>query len=134
MSGRQVKRGDLRLFKVTSSLLRKTEATNSHQTDISLEPTNTQRERAPQWLHEQPADSHLSTSKKLVSLFPGSPHSSDDQLDFIVADAEGMMLYSVFQTHLTDFLSVLEFTEGLGDADYQYKREITKSVYRADVS
>ena len=98
-----------------------------------MSPANTRRDRALQWLHEQPADSHLKSEDNLKSIFPNGPHRSYDRLDIIVADAEGM-LYSVFQCHLTDLLSVLELTEGLGDADYQYKRGIKKSVYWADIS
>ena len=70
---------------------------------------------------------------KLVSIFPNGPGVSDDQLDIIVADTEGM-LYSVLQPRLTDFVSVLELVEGLGDPDDVYKRKVKKGAYCADIS
>lgn len=47
--------------------------------------------------------------------------SSDDRLDIIIADAEGM-LFPIFQSYLTYFVSVLELVDnpdGLADV---YKR------------
>ena len=76
---------------------------------------------------------HLPVTKKLTSIFPNGPRPSDDQLDIIVADTEGM-LYSVLQSYLTDFVSVLELVEGLGDPDDVYKRKVKKGAHCADVS
>lgn len=69
----------------------------------------------------------------LVSIFPKAPRVSDDQLDIVVADTEGM-LYSVLQSYLTDFVSVLELVEGLGDPDDVYKRKVKKGAHCADIS
>ena len=55
-----------------------------------------------------------------------------NHLDIIVADADGM-LYSVFPSHLTDFLSVLELIDGLGDPDDIYKGKVKKGVH-CDIS
>ena len=44
------------------------------------------------------------------------------------------MLYSVFQSYLTDSLSVLELVDGLGDPDDVYKRKVKKGADCADIS
>ena len=44
------------------------------------------------------------------------------------------MLYSVFQSYLTDFWSVLELVDGLGDPDDVYKRKVKKDAHCADIS
>jgi hypothetical protein len=98
-----------------------------------LDPTEDLKSRALQWLHQQPADGHLPLTKKLTSIFPTGPRLSDDRLDIIVADTEGM-LYSVLQPYLTDFVSVLELVEGLGDPDDVYKRKVKKGAHCADIS
>jgi len=71
--------------------------------------------------------------KKLVSLFPNGPCLSDDQLDIIISDLDGM-LYSVFQAFIVDFVSVLELVEGLGEPDHVYKRKVKKGAHCVDVS
>ena len=98
-----------------------------------MDPTEDLKLRALHWLHQQPADGHLPVTKKLASIFPNGPRLSDDQLDIIVADTEGM-LYSVFQSYLTDFLSVLELVDGLGDPDDVYKRKVKKGADCADIT
>ena len=98
-----------------------------------MNPTEDLKLRALQWLHQQSAGGHISVTNKLASVFPNSPRLSDDQLDIIVADTEGM-LYSVLQLRLTDFVSVLELIEGLGDPDDVYKRKVKKGAYCADIS
>ena len=84
------------------------------------------------WLHAQPANSHLPETKKLASLFPNGPRLSDDQLDIIVSNAEGMFC-SVFQAFIADFVLVLELVEGLGDPDDVYKRKLKKGAHRVDI-
>jgi hypothetical protein len=71
--------------------------------------------------------------KKLASLFPNGPRLSDDQLDILVADAEGIF-YSVLQSYIIDFVSVLELVEGLGEPDDVYKRKVKKGAHCADIS
>ena len=70
---------------------------------------------------------------KLASIFTSGPHMSDDQLDIIVANTEGMS-YSALQPYLIDFASVLELVEGLGDPDDAYKRKIKKGAQYAYIS
>jgi hypothetical protein len=96
-----------------------------------LDPTEDLQPRALRWLHQQ--DGHLPVTKKLTSLFPNGPGLSDDQLDIIVADVGGMF-YSVLQSYITDFVSVLELVEGLGDPDDVYKRKVKKGAHCADIS
>ena len=89
--------------------------------------------RALHWLHEQPGNAYLQETNVLASVFPDGPCLTHDKLDIIVADAEGM-LYSVFQSYLTDFWSVLELVDGLGDPDDVYKRKVKKGADCADIS
>jgi hypothetical protein len=96
-----------------------------------LDPTEDLHLRALQWLHQH--NVHLPVTKKLASLFPDGPRPSDDQLDIIVADAEGMF-YSVLHSYITDFVPVLELVEGLGDPDDVYKRKVKKGAHCADIS
>jgi hypothetical protein len=98
-----------------------------------LEPTEGLQLRALQWLHEQPENAYLAETIPLASVFPDGPCLTYDKLDIIVADVEGM-LYSVFQSYLTDFLSVLELVDGLGDPDDLYKRKVKKGAHCADIS
>jgi hypothetical protein len=70
---------------------------------------------------------------KLTSIFLNGPCVSDDQLDIIVADTEGM-LYTIPQPYLTDFVSVLELVKGLGDPYDVYKRKVKKGAHCTDVS
>lgn len=93
-----------------------------------MDPAEDLKSRALQWLHQQ--DGQLLLTKKLASIFPSGPRLSDERLDIIVADTEGM-LYSVLQSYLTDFVSVLELIEGLGDPDDVYRRKVKKG---ADIS
>ena len=97
-----------------------------------MDPTEDLQSRALQWLHQQPAG-HLPVTKKLGSLFPNGPHPSDDQLDIIIVNADGMF-YSALQSYITDFMSVLELIEGLGDPDDVYKRKVKKGSHCADIS
>ena len=89
--------------------------------------------RALQWLHEQPENAYIQEMNLLASIFPRGPCPTHNKLDIIIANAEDM-LYSVFQSHLTDFLSVLELIDGLGDPDYVHKRKVKKCVHCADIS
>ena len=98
-----------------------------------MDPSEDLKSRALQWLHQQAADGHLPLTKKLASIFTRGPRLSDDQLDIIVADTEGMSC-SVLQPYLTDFVSVLELVEGLGDPDDAYKRKVKKGAHCADIS
>jgi len=95
-----------------------------------MEPTKGLQSRALQWLHEQLENAYVQETNVLPSVFPDGPCLTHDKLDIIVADAEGM-LYSVFQSYLTDFLSVLELIDGLGDPYDVYKRKVKKG---ADIS
>ena len=79
---------------------------------VPLSPDATLQLCALQWLYEQLIDNQIKETQLLSSVFPNSPHGSN--LDIIIADMEGM-IYSIFQLYLTDFVSVLEMTEGLGD-------------------
>jgi len=45
----------------------------------------------------------------------------------MVADAEGVVHF-VLQLYFTEFASVLELIEGLGDPDDVYKRKVKKGV------
>jgi hypothetical protein len=98
-----------------------------------LDPEEDLKSRALQWLHQQPADGHLRLKKRLLSIFPSGPRVSDDQLDIIVADTEGMS-YSALLPYLTDFVSVVELVEGLGDPDDAYKRKVKKGAHCVDIS
>ena len=82
--------------------------------------------RALRFLLEQQPDSHFQdrNMEKLTSVFPDL---SDDMIHIIIADAMGM-LYSVFQTYLTDFLLVLESIDSVDDLDYHYKRKVRKGA------
>ncbi|KAF8623060.1 hypothetical protein AX15_006528 [Amanita polypyramis BW_CC] len=92
---REVDLDDLRVFKA----------------DVLLDPGEGLQSRALQWLHQQPADGHLSLMKSLKSIFPTGPCLSHERLDIIVADTE-----------------VLELVEGLGDPDDVYKRGVKKAL------
>jgi hypothetical protein len=98
-----------------------------------MEPTTCLQSRALQWLHKQPENAYLQGTDALASAFPNGPCLTHDKIDIIVADAEGM-LYSVFPSYLTDFLSVLELIDGLGDPDDVYKRKVKKGVHCDDIS
>ena len=89
----------LRLYKVTMFFFSSTHPIHPQQTDIPLEPKGNRKERVLQWLHVQPEDAQLDESKKLASVFSLGPGLSDDQLDIIVADGEGVF-YSVFNSLL----------------------------------
>ena len=91
-----------------------------------MSPDATLQSRALQWLHEQLIDNQIKETQLLSSVFPNGPHGSD--LDIIVADTEGM-IYSIFQLYLTDFVSVLEMTEGLGDPYDVYNRKLKKGAH-----
>ena len=91
--GRDVSCEDLRLFKVNRSFT-VTQPTKPHQTDISLNPETDRQSRALQWLHTQPADSHL-LDARLESLFPNGTRLSGDLIDIIISNEEGMFC-SVF--------------------------------------
>ena len=82
--------------------------------------------RALRFLLEQQPDGRLQDRgmEKLTSVFPDL---SDGMIHVIIADATGM-LYSVFQTFLTDFLLVLESIDSVGDLDYHYKRKVRKGA------
>ena len=122
---KEVKVADLHLFKVTSMKSGK-QPTDPQQTDVPLAPRDTLKSRALQWLHRQPVDNQIEESETLSSVFPNGPHGSD--LDIIIADTEGM-IYSIFKLYLTNFVSVLEMTEGLGDPyDVDY-RKIKKGAH-----
>ena len=71
--------------------------------------------------------------RRLASLFPNGPRLSDDQLDIIVSNAEGMFC-SVFQAFIADFVLFLELVEGLGDPDDVYKRKVKKGTHCVDIS
>ena len=77
----------------------------------------------------------LVPSQSQRSLHPSflGPHLSDDKLDIIIAYGEGMF-YSVLQSYITDFMSVLELVKGLGNPDYIYKRKVKKGACCADIS
>jgi hypothetical protein len=79
-------------------------------------------------LHEQPENAYLQEIDVLASVFPDGPCLTHNKLDIIVADVEGM-LYSVFQSYLTNFLSVLELIDGLGNPDDVYKRKGKKGAH-----
>ena len=98
-----------------------------------MDPEEDLPSRALLWLHNQPANSHLPETKKLASLFPNGPRLSDDQLDIIICDSEGMV-YSVFQAFIADLVLVLELVEGLNDPDHVYKRKVKKGAHCVDVS
>ena len=98
-----------------------------------MQPEEDLKSRALQWLHQQPADGHLRAMGSLTSIFPNGPCPTHDKLDIIVANAEGMF-YSVLQSDLTDFFSVLESSEGLGDLDHVYKRRVKKGAHCHDIS
>jgi len=122
---KEVKVADLHLFKVTSMKSGK-QPTDPQQTDVPLSPDATLQSRALQWLHQQSVDNQIKEMQLLSSVFPNGPHGSD--LDIIIADTEGM-IYSIFKLYLTDFVSVLEMTEGLGDPyDVDY-RKIKKGAH-----
>ena len=90
--------------------------------------------RSLAWLHQQPPQNSLLEVKRISSVFPDGPHPSDDNLDIIIANMEGM-LYSILQSYLTDFMSVLELVDNLGDLDYYvYKRKVRKGAHCADIS
>ncbi|KAF8335524.1 hypothetical protein F5887DRAFT_989005 [Amanita rubescens] len=93
---REVDLDDLRLFKA----------------DVLLDPRESLQSRVLQWLHEQPADGYLTVSWKLSSIFPtGLPLVSDDRLDIIIANMEG-----------------ISGVKGLGDPDDAYKRMVKKAL------
>jgi hypothetical protein len=69
--------------------------------------------------------------ESLLIAFPSGPRLH--QLDIIVADPEGMS-YSALLPYLTDFVSVVELVEGLGDPDDAYKRKVKKGAHCADIS
>ena len=121
---KEVKVADLHLFKVTSMKSGK-QPTDPQQTDVPLLPDATLQSRALQWL-QHPIDNQIKGRQLLSSVFPSGPHGSD--LDIIIADTEGM-IYSIFQLYLTDFVSVLEMTEGLGDPYDGYKRKLKKGAH-----
>ena len=98
-----------------------------------MEPVEDLQSRVLQWLHTQPENDYLQEMSLLASAFPDGPCLTQDQLDIIVADAEGM-LYSVFPSYITDFLSVLELVDGLGDPDFVYKRKVKKGAHCDDIS
>ena len=127
---KEVNADDLRLFKVTSMKSGK-QPTDPQQTDVPLSPRKTLQSRALQWLHQQPLDNQIEESETLLSVFPNGPHGSD--LDIIIADTEGM-IYSIFQLYLTDFVSVLEMTEGLGDPYDACNRKLKKGAHAAGIS
>jgi hypothetical protein len=106
--------------------------TNPQQADVPLSPREDLKLRALQWLHERPENAYLQETNNLASVFPDGPCLTHDKSDIIVADPEGMF-YSVFQSCLTDILSVLELIDGLGDPDDVYKRKIKKGTYCADI-
>ena len=122
---KEVEVADLRLFKVASTKSGK-QPTDPQQTDVRLSPRKTLQSRALQWLHQQSVDNQIDKLETLSSVFPNGPHGSD--LDIIIADTEGM-IYSIFQSYLTDFLSVLEMTEGLGDPYDVYNRKLKKGAH-----
>ena len=124
-SRKEVNADDLHLFKVASMKSGK-QPTDPQQTDVPLSPRKTLQSRALQWLHQQPLDNQIEESETLLSVFPNGPHGSD--LDIIIADTEGM-IYSIFQLYLTDFVSVLEMTEGLGDPYDVYNRKLKKGAH-----
>ena len=92
-----------------------------------MQPKETLQLRALQWLYEQPANYQLGDSENLSSVFPNGPDLSYRKLDFMVADAEGVVHF-VLQLYFTEFASVLELIEGLGDPDDVYKRKVKKGV------
>jgi hypothetical protein len=98
-----------------------------------MEPAKGLQSLALQWLHKQPENAYLQEMNLLASAFPDGPCLTHDKLDIIVADAEGM-LYSVFPSYLTDFFSVLELIDGLGDPDDVYKRKVKKGAHYDDIS
>ncbi|KAF8727267.1 hypothetical protein AX14_007435 [Amanita brunnescens Koide BX004] len=92
---REVDLDDLRLFK----------------THLLLDPKENLQLRALQWLHQQPADGHLSVMMQLTDIFPTGPPLPRKQLDIIIADTK-----------------VLELVEGLGDPDDVYKRKVKRAL------
>ena len=97
-----------------------------------MSPREDLKSRTLQWLHGQPENAYLQETNDLASIFPDGPCLTHDKLDIIVADPEGM-LYSVFQSCLTDLLSVLGLIDGLGDPDDVYKRKVKKGAHCADI-
>ena len=95
-SHQEVKLADLRLFKVKLIFLflYRKQSTNPQKTDVLLDPSEDLQSRALQWLHRQPADSHLNPMTKLKRIFPTGPCQSGDCLDIIIADMEGMLYLS----------------------------------------
>ncbi len=90
---REVDLRDLRLFKVKLIAYGK-QPTNPQKADVPLNPKEDRQSRALQWLHRQPADSHLDREMKLTWIFPTGPCLSGEWLDIIVADTEGMLYLS----------------------------------------
>ena len=121
-SRKEVNADDLRLFKVASMKSGK-QPTDPQQTDVPLSPDATLQLHALQWLYEQPIDNQIKETQLLSSVFPNGPHGSD--LDIIIANMEGM----IFQLYLTDFVSVLEMTKGLGDSYDMYDRKLMKCAH-----
>jgi len=98
-----------------------------------LDPKENLQLRALQWIHQQPADGHLNAMMQLTDIFPTGPSLPRKQLDIIIADTQGMS-YPVLYPYLTDFVSVLELVEGLGNPDNVYKRKVKKGAHCADMS
>lgn len=46
--------------------------------------------RALKWIHQQPADGHLSVMMQLTDIFSTGPPLPRKQLDIIIADTKGM--------------------------------------------
>src|SRR5260221_10510124 len=71
---------------------------NPQQTDLPFQPKADLQQRALQWLHEQPPDSHLDDIATIESSFPSGPSLSKDKIHIIVATSEGMsytLLYPI---------------------------------------
>jgi hypothetical protein len=91
-----------------------------------LDPAEDLPSRALLWLHSQPANSHIPSTKKLSIRRPARYHRFP----------WGGYVLLCLLILINHFVSVMELVGGLGDSDDAYKRKVKKGahcVYISDV-
>ncbi|KAG5649766.1 hypothetical protein H0H81_002108 [Sphagnurus paluster] len=97
------------------------------KTDFGVEPEETVRKRALEWLHQVKKDDRLDDAIVLASLFPGGP-SSSNIINIMISDPEAMCYFpSLHYTHPGSVL-VLEMSKRVSDPLFFQREKLRKDL------